>query len=120
MSWPGDALNGASHLAWRTEKSGLRADLHADGRFGLIRLLSQAQVTQLDGARYVLSWKSESDDPQAVALRILLRSEAGGGPLDVLALRNFVLPQQIFLAPRAAAESVQMRKEIPGRQSLSL
>ncbi|WP_211450961.1 ImcF-related family protein [Collimonas antrihumi] len=94
MIWPGEAVTGDSRLEWRTENGGLRSELNADGRFGLIRLLSHAEVTQVDGAQYLLTWQAGGSD--GVALRMLLRSEAGGGPLDVLALRNFVLPQQIF------------------------
>ncbi|WP_395823441.1 type VI secretion IcmF C-terminal domain-containing protein [Collimonas sp.] len=103
MLWPGDALSGEARPEWRTDKSSLRSELNADGRFGLIRLLNQAQVTQIDGARYLLSWQADGSD--GLPLRLLLRSEAGAGPLDVLALRNFILPQQIFASARSAGNS---------------
>jgi len=100
MTWPGEALSDDAGLEWRTEKSGLRTERNADGRFGLIRLLSQASVTQVDGARYLLTWRP--DGSGGVPLRMLLRSEAGAGPLDVLALRDFTLPQQVFATARGS------------------
>ena len=103
MLWPGEALTGESRLEWRSEQSGLRAELGADGRFGLIRLLSKAQVTQLDSAQYQLIWQVDGDT--GVPLRMLLRSEAGAGPLDVLTLRNFTLPQQVFATARSSTKT---------------
>ncbi|WP_159462902.1 ImcF-related family protein [Caballeronia telluris] len=54
--WPGDALENNAHVEWQTENAGVRSDLDFAGRFGLIRLLERAVVTQQDGARYVLRW----------------------------------------------------------------
>ncbi|WP_235007585.1 ImcF-related family protein [Caballeronia humi] len=54
--WPGDALENNAHVEWQTEQAGVRSDLDFAGRFGLIRLLERATVTQQDGARYVLKW----------------------------------------------------------------
>jgi type VI secretion system protein ImpL len=54
--WPGDALENSAHVEWQTENAGVRSDLDFAGRFGLVRLLERAAVTQQDGARYVLKW----------------------------------------------------------------
>lgn len=54
--WPGDTLENNAHVEWQTENAGVRSDLDFAGRFGLIRLLERAVVTQQDGARYVLKW----------------------------------------------------------------
>ena len=98
MAWPGTALSGATQLQWESEHSGLRAELGATGRFGLIRLLGQATVTQVDGAQYQLVWQSaQGTEP----LRMLLRSEVGAGPLEVLTLRGFRLPQRVFVMAAA-------------------
>jgi type VI secretion system protein ImpL len=95
FEWPGDALDNATRIDWQTQQGGLRSTLEFDGRFGLIRLLEHATVTQQDSARYLLSWKpSLSTMPD---LRVQLRGETGKGPLEVLALRHFVLPTRIFL-----------------------
>lgn len=99
--WPGDTLENISRIEWQTQEGGLRSALDKSGRFGLIRLLERAKVTQQDNARYLLAWTP--DQSLGLPLQVQLRSEAGGGPLDVLALRHFTLPSRIFLtgsAPR--------------------
>jgi type VI secretion system protein ImpL len=95
FEWPGQTLESLSHIEWQTQQGGLRSALDSQGRFGLIRLLERATVSQQDSARYLLTWKP--DTSQGIALKVQLRSEAGGGPLDVLQLRGFALPTRIFL-----------------------
>ncbi|WP_442793651.1 ImcF-related family protein [Paraburkholderia sp. ZP32-5] len=97
--WPGDSLENLSHIEWQTDHGGLRSALDAQGRFGLIRLLERAQVSQQDGARYLLSWLP--DQSESIPLRVQLRSEAGSGPLQVLELRHFKLPTRIFVTGSA-------------------
>ncbi|MGU7839180.1 ImcF-related family protein [Burkholderia sp. AW33-5] len=95
FEWPGQSLENLSHIEWQTEQGGLRTALDSQGRFGLIRLLERAKVSQQDGARYLLTWTP--DTSQGIPLRVQLRSETGAGPLDVLQLRNFTLPKRIFV-----------------------
>ncbi|HEY2023164.1 ImcF-related family protein [Paraburkholderia sp.] len=92
--WPGDSIENLAHIEWQTEHGGLRSALDAQGRFALIRLLERAQVSQQDGARYLLSWLP--DQSESLPLRVQLRSEAASGPLQVLELRHFKLPARIF------------------------
>ncbi|KVO52090.1 type VI secretion protein VasK [Burkholderia stagnalis] len=99
FEWPGQSLENLSHIEWRTEQGGLRTALDSQGRFGLIRLLERAKVAQQDNARYLLTWTP--DTSQGIPLKVQLRSEAGGGPLDVLQLRNFALPAQVFVTAAA-------------------
>ncbi|WP_241239098.1 ImcF-related family protein [Burkholderia stagnalis] len=99
FEWPGQALENLSHIEWRTEQGGLRTALDSQGRFGLIRLLERAKVSQQDNARYLLTWTP--DTSQGIPLKVQLRSEAGGGPLDVLQLRNFALPARVFVTGAA-------------------
>ncbi|GLQ48610.1 ImcF-related family protein [Dyella flava] len=95
FEWPGDALDNTTRIDWQTQQGGLRSSLEFEGRFGLIRLLERATVTPQDSARYLLTWKPS---PSAMPdLRVQLRSETGKGPLEVLALRHFVLPTRIFV-----------------------
>ncbi|WP_028225435.1 ImcF-related family protein [Paraburkholderia ferrariae] len=109
FEWPGQSLENLSHIEWQTEQGGLRSALDAQGRFGLIRLLERAKISQQDNARYLLTWAPDSS--QGIPLRAQLRSDAGAGPLDVLQLRHFALPARIFLTggarpgPKAAASS---------------
>jgi type VI secretion system protein ImpL len=63
------------------------------GNWGFIRLLDSAQVTQLDSSRYQLIWQTADGG----ALQYVLRSELSEGPLALLRLRNFRLPEHIFL-----------------------
>ncbi|KML19689.1 MULTISPECIES: ImcF-related family protein [Burkholderia] len=95
FEWPGQSLENLSHIEWQTQQGGLRTAFDAQGRFGLIRLLERAKVSQQDNARYLLTWTP--DTSQGIPLKVQLRSEAGAGPLDVLQLRNFTLPTRIFL-----------------------
>ncbi|MCA7971892.1 type VI secretion protein VasK [Burkholderia sp. AU39826] len=101
FEWPGQSLENLSHIEWQTEQGGLRTALDSQGRFGLVRLLERAKVTQQDNARYLLTWTP--DTSQGIPLRVQLRSEAGGGPLDVLQLRHFALPARVFVTAAANA-----------------
>ncbi|MCU9955997.1 type VI secretion protein VasK [Burkholderia sp. BKH01] len=101
FEWPGQSLENLSHIEWQTEQGGLRTALDSQGRFGLIRLFERAKVTQQDNARYLLTWTP--DTSQGIPLKVQLRSEAGAGPLDVLQLRNFVLPARIFMTGAVSA-----------------
>ncbi|WP_244134912.1 ImcF-related family protein [Burkholderia sp. BCC0322] len=101
FEWPGQSLENLSHIEWQTEQGGLRTALDSQGRFGLVRLFERAKVTQQDNARYLLTWTP--DTSQGIPLKVQLRSEAGAGPLDVLQLRNFVLPARIFMTGAASA-----------------
>jgi type VI secretion system protein ImpL len=101
FEWPGQSLENLSHIEWQTEQGGLRSALDAQGRFGLIRLLERAKVSQQDNARYLLTWAP--DTSQGIALKLQLRSDAGAGPLDVLQLRHFALPTRIFVTGGAKA-----------------
>ncbi|WP_260466805.1 ImcF-related family protein [Pandoraea apista] len=94
FEWPGQTLENVTHVEWQTAEGGLRSALDAHGRFGLIHLLERAQVTQQDGARYVLSWAP--DQAAGLPLRVQLRSDNGAGPLEVLQLQQFELPKRIF------------------------
>jgi type VI secretion system protein ImpL len=54
--WPGEALENGTRIEWKTEQAGPRVAFDYAGRFGLIRLLERATVSQQDGARYWLRW----------------------------------------------------------------
>ncbi|WP_322009527.1 ImcF-related family protein [Paraburkholderia sp. J12] len=101
FEWPGQSLENLSHIEWQTGQGGLRSALDAQGRFGLIRLLERAKVSQQDNARYLLTWAP--DTSQGLALKVQLRSDADAGPLDVLQLRHFILPTRIFVTGGAKA-----------------
>jgi type VI secretion system protein ImpL len=87
-------------------------------------MLERAQIEPLDSATYQLTWQGIPDtrpaglhdpaasDPDSLTpraakqpppadmvypLRYLMRTEVGQGPLEMLALRDFVMPSRIFM-----------------------
>ncbi len=80
--------------------SGKNADtfqtyFQADGGWAWLRLLDKAQTEQLDSSRYRLRWQT----PTKETLTVLLRTQSGAGPLELLTLRRIKLPAQIFTSP---------------------
>ncbi|WP_420997244.1 ImcF-related family protein [Cupriavidus sp. 30B13] len=139
MNWPANNLQDlGTRLQWQTEKAGTNKSYEFGGRFGFVRMLERAHVEPMDSATYELTWQSTPDTkeptisepepttadadslatrpakqpPQtemAYPIRYQMRTEVGQGPLEMLALRGFVLPSRIFVGrepqvvPRAAS-----------------
>ncbi|MHC6225424.1 ImcF-related family protein [Pseudomonas sp. X10] len=95
FSWPGRTDYPGINLTWSGLYSGERLLADYSGTWGLIRLLEQAQVTPLDDRDSHFRLVIEA--PDGLALTWHLRTELGEGPLALLALRGFELPQRIFL-----------------------
>ncbi|WP_316681801.1 ImcF-related family protein [Ralstonia flaminis] len=125
LNWPAtNPQTLGTRLQWQTEQAGTNKSLEFSGRWGLIRMLERAKVEPIDNATLQLTWqatpdapasKPQDDDaqvdkeahtpaPQAMTypIRYLMRTEVGSGPLELLALRGFTLPQRIFLTGRNA------------------
>ncbi|EPX98870.1 MULTISPECIES: ImcF-related family protein [Ralstonia] len=92
LAWPGDGLNGHAGLTWQTLNAGLRQAFDSTGDWAFLRLLGRASVKQLDSTRYQLTWSAPYNEP----LRYVLRTQVGSGPLELLKLRDFHMPEQIF------------------------
>jgi type VI secretion system protein ImpL len=101
LTWPGDGLNGRTGLMWQMVNAGLRQAFDASGDWAFLRLLAQAKIRALDSTRYELTW----DQPDAAPLRYVLRTQVGAGPLDLLKLRDFRMPERIFVVGKAGAIS---------------
>ncbi|OJA91764.1 type VI secretion protein VasK [Burkholderia ubonensis] len=101
LAWPGNGLNGHAGLTWRTIDTGLRQAFDATGDWAFLRLLGKADVKPLDSTRYQLTWNAPTDEP----LRYVLRAQVGAGPLDLLKLRGFRMPERIFAVDKAGAMS---------------
>lgn len=71
----------------------VRIAFQADGPWALLRLLEKAQREQTDSGRWRLSWPAED----GVGLSLNLRAQRYNGPLDLLKLRRFKLPEQVFI-----------------------
>lgn len=93
--WPADTVASGASLTWMTTSSGTRLNGDHRGVWGLIRLLETANVAPYAGSAssYTVSWVT----PDGNTLNYQLRTEIGQGPLALLKLRNFVLPEKIFL-----------------------
>jgi type VI secretion system protein ImpL len=128
LAWPGNGLNGHASLNWQTLNGGLRLAFDATGDWAFLRMLEKAQVKPLDDTRYELVWSggAASGDAQAASaasgttgdatggatngdaaspLRYLLRVQTGAGPLELLKLRGFRMPERIFVTGRAGVIS---------------
>jgi type VI secretion system protein ImpL len=116
LMWPGDGLNGHASLTWQSLDAGTRIAFDATGDWAFLRMLEKARVKPLDDTRYELVWNSGTggDAPSAASaatgdraegttapLRYVLRTQAGAGPLDLLKLRGFQMPERIFVTGRA-------------------
>ncbi|CAM2164181.1 type VI secretion system protein ImpL [Paraburkholderia sacchari] len=120
LAWPGNGLNGHASLNWQSLTGGLRLAFDATGDWAFLRMLEKARVKALDDTRYELVWNGggASDDTKSasatvgttggtsnaeetVPLRYILRVQAGAGPLELLKLRGFQMPERIFVTGRA-------------------
>lgn len=101
LAWPGNGLNGHAGLTWQTLDAGLRQAFDSTGDWAFLRLLSKADIKQLDSTRYRVTWNAGSGEP----LSYVLRSQVGAGPIDLLKLRGFRMPDRIFLVGKASVAS---------------
>ncbi|KWU26830.1 ImcF-related family protein [Burkholderia cenocepacia] len=99
LAWPGNGLNGHARLTWQTLDAGLRQAFDSAGDWAFLRLLSEADIKPLDGTRYRLTWNTGSSEP----LSYVLRTRVGAGPIDLLKLRGFRMPDRIFVVGKAGA-----------------
>jgi Uncharacterized protein conserved in bacteria len=103
FTWPADTEAPGANLSWISTQAGTRQYADIPGSWGWIRLLDKAVVSAYPGvgSSYSLSWKAQDGR----ALNYTLRTEAGEGPLVLLKLRNFRLPESIFSTTGVAAIS---------------
>lgn len=94
FAWPADTEAPGASLSWISTQAGTRQYADIPGAWGWIRLLDKAAVSAYPGvgSSYSLSWKAQDGR----TLNYTLRTEAGEGPLALLKLRNFRLPETIF------------------------
>jgi len=94
FTWPADTEAPGANLSWISTQAGTRQYADIPGAWGWIRLLDKAAVKAYPGvgSSYSLSWKAQDGR----TLNYTLRTEAGEGPLVLLKLRNFRLPETIF------------------------
>ena len=106
--WPGDTYKPGTMLTWTSVNAGARLFGDYSGTWGFIRWLDQGKRQQLDRSQWMMSFTA----PDGRTLQWVLRSQLGSGPLALLALRGFRLPDQIFNVDSAAtAQALMARAE---------
>lgn len=98
--WPGNTYYPGVSLSWRSVNSGMQLYASNQGNWGFIRLLNKARITPLDASRTQLVWITADGNP----LKFVMRSELGNGPLALLKLQGFTLPDTIFSVAAGAEE----------------
>ncbi|MCG1031673.1 hypothetical protein J5S76_06735 [Bacillus amyloliquefaciens] len=102
--WPGDTYKPGTMLTWTTVNAGARLFGDYSGTWGFIRWLDQGKRQQLDRSQWIMNFTA----PDGRTLQWVLRSQLGSGPLALLALRGFTLPDQIFSVDSAATAQALM------------
>ncbi|MFH3176199.1 ImcF-related family protein [Klebsiella aerogenes] len=102
--WPGDTYKPGTMLTWTTLNAGARLFGDYSGTWGFIRWLDQGKRAQLDRSQWMMSFTA----PDGRTLQWVLRSQLGKGPLALLDLRGFTLPDQIFSVDSAATAQALM------------
>lgn len=123
----GEPQKAGTRLEWQTDTAGTNRSFEFPGRWALVRLLERAKLEPVDSATYQLTWQARTtgtdtvpgqpkkdttadpatlttQEPLAPApsdmthpLRYLIHTDVGQGPMELLALRGFVLPSRIFV-----------------------
>ncbi|WP_312953979.1 ImcF-related family protein [Atlantibacter hermannii] len=102
--WPGDTYKPGTMLTWTAVNAGARLFGDYNGTWGFIRWLDQGKHQQLDRSQWMMSFTA----PDGRTLQWVLRSQLGRGPLALLALRGFTLPDKIFNVDSAAMAQALM------------
>lgn len=101
FTWPEDTEAPGASLSWVSTQAGTRLYADLSGAWGFIRLLDKAAVSAYPGVNS--SWHLAWQAPDGRALNYTLRTEAGEGPLALLRLRHFTLPDNIFIVSASDA-----------------
>lgn len=102
--WPGETYKPGTMVTWTTVNAGARLFGDYSGTWGFIRWLDQSKRQQLDRSQWMMNFTA----PDGRTLQWLLRSQLGSGPLALLALRGFTLPDEIFSVDSAATAQALM------------
>ncbi|MFK3841019.1 ImcF-related family protein [Serratia sp. NPDC087055] len=103
--WPGDTFRPGTMLTWTSTSAGARLFGDYSGSWGFIRWLEQGKRQKLDRSQWMMSFTA----PDGRTLQWVLRSQFGKGPLALLDLRGFSLPENIFSVDASAAEQARTR-----------
>ncbi|SAL80552.1 ImcF domain-containing protein [Caballeronia peredens] len=99
--WPANGQSGQNarvQLTWESLDAGTRMAFAANGDWAWLRLLGTARVRPLDSTTYALTFNQGNGFP----LHYDIKTQVGAGPLDLLKLRGFRMPQRVFLVGKTA------------------
>ncbi|HCM9479025.1 ImcF-related family protein [Enterobacter roggenkampii] len=102
--WPGETYRPGTMLTWTTVNASARLFGDYSGTWGFIRWLDLSKRQQLDRSQWMMSFTA----PDGRTLQWVLRSQLGKGPLALLDLRGFTLPDHIFSVDSAATAQALM------------
>lgn len=102
--WPGETYKPGTMLTWTTVNAGARLFGDYSGTWGFIRWLDLSKSQQLDRSQWIMSFTA----PDGRTLQWVLRSQLGKGPLALLDLRGFTLPDHIFSVDSVATAQALM------------
>ncbi|CAI2016703.1 ImcF-related family protein [Serratia ficaria] len=105
--WPGDTFKPGAMLTWTSTNAGTRLFGDYSGTWGFIRWLEQGKRKQLDRSQWMMSFTAQDGR----TLQWVLRSQLGKGPLALLDLRGFSLPENIFSVDAAATAQALTRSD---------
>ncbi|QUY50008.1 type VI secretion protein VasK [Serratia plymuthica] len=97
--WPGDTYKPGTMLTWTSTSAGARLFGDYSGSWGFIRWLEQGKRQRLDHSQWMMSFTAQDGR----TLQWVLRTQLGNGPLALLGLRNFSLPDSVFSVDASAA-----------------
>ncbi|HFZ8993331.1 TPA: ImcF-related family protein [Citrobacter freundii] len=112
--WPGETWKPGTMLTWTSTSAGARLFGDYSGTWGFIRWLEQGKRQQLDRSQWMMSFTA----PDGRTLQWVLRTQLGSGPLALLALRNFSLPDQIFSVDASATSEALTSTEHSGMDGM--
>lgn len=101
--WPGVINKPGAMLTWTSTAAGARLYANNSGAWGVIRLLEQAKRERVSDGLFRLTLTA----PDNRQLQWLLRTELGDGPLALMRLRNFTLPDAIFSVDATTAAQTE-------------
>ncbi|MCU6358608.1 ImcF-related family protein [Enterobacter quasiroggenkampii] len=102
--WPGETYKPGTMLTWTTVNAGARLFGDYSGTWGFIRWLDLSKRQQLDRSQWMMSFTA----PDGRTLQWVLRSQLGKGPMALLDLRGFTLPDHIFSVDSVATAQALM------------
>ncbi|KPC52610.1 ImcF-related family protein [Amantichitinum ursilacus] len=105
FNWPGEPESAGSSLTWTALQTGLQQKDDFNSTWGFVRLLSKARIEPIDKASYRIEWTLDDN----LRLRYALRTQVGAGPLELLQLKGFKLPQRVFITGREPAPASASR-----------